>query len=190
MLAAENKLSSSLVEPESVQKIQRITANTGIVYSGMGPDFRLIVRRAQKKAAAYKLTYGEDMPVAQITRAVARIVQEFTQSGGVRPFGVSLLIAGWDHLGAQLFQVDPSGAFFEWKASAIGSAHRNAKSFLEKRYADDMELEDAIHVGLLTLREGVEGEMTGENVELAVADAEGFRILGGEEVADYLEETT
>jgi 20S proteasome subunit alpha 2 len=71
-------------------------------------------------------------------------MQEFTQSGGVRPFGVSLLIAGVDDEGPQLYQVDPSGAYFGWRASAIGKNFTNAKTFLEKRYSEDMELEDTV----------------------------------------------
>lgn len=80
-------------------------------------------------------------------RDIAAVMQEFTQSGGVRPFGVSLLVAGIDDDGPQLYQVDPSGAYFGWRASAIGKNFSNAKTFLEKRYSEDMELEDAIHTG-------------------------------------------
>ena len=54
-------------------------------------------------------------------------------------------------------QVDPSGAYFGWKATAIGKNHVNAKNFLEKRYNEEMELDDAVHTALLTLREGFEG---------------------------------
>lgn len=68
----------------------------------------------------------------ELVREMGAIMQEFTQSGGVRPFGVSLLIAGYDDAGPQLFQVDPSGAYFGWRASAIGKNFTNAKTFLEK----------------------------------------------------------
>lgn len=51
----------------------------------------------------------------------------------MRPFGVSLLIAGYDEEGPALFQVDPSGSFFGWKATAIGKNMINGKTFLEKR---------------------------------------------------------
>ncbi|KAK7268176.1 hypothetical protein RIF29_20867 [Crotalaria pallida] len=54
---------------------------------------------------------------------------------GVRPFGVSLLVAGYDDKGPQLYQVDPSGSYFSWKTSAMGKNVSNAKTFLEKRYA-------------------------------------------------------
>lgn len=53
----------------------------------------------------------------------------------MRPFGVSLMLAGYDAAGPQLYQIDPSGTFFAWKASAIGKAMVNAKTFLEKRCA-------------------------------------------------------
>merc|ERR1711935_1038392 len=98
----------------------------------------------------------------------AAIMQEFTQSGGVRPFGISLMVAGYDDSGPQLFQVDPSGSYFGWKASAIGKNMVNAKTFLEKRYNEDIEIEDAIHTAILTLKEGFEGQMTEHNIELAV----------------------
>ena len=94
--------------------------------------------------------------MSQGVRETALIMQEYTQSGGVRPFGVSCLVAGYDDDGPQLFQVDPSGAAFGWKATAIGKNYINAKNFLERRYNEDMELDDAIHTALLTLREGVQ----------------------------------
>jgi 20S proteasome alpha/beta subunit len=134
-----------------------------------------------------------------------------------------------------------AGAYFGWRASAIGKNFTNAKTFLEKvrltflhslslagclsmgwrlrhpfhisplspcgllatlpspylafptcllqRYSEDMELEDAIHTSLLTLREGFEGEMTATNIELAVVGPDRkFRVLTAAEVADYLAE--
>ena len=62
----------------------------------MGPDYRVLVARARKMAHAYKLEKGEDIPTSQLVSKVATVMQEYTQSGGVRPFGVSLLIAGFD----------------------------------------------------------------------------------------------
>jgi 20S proteasome subunit alpha 2 len=75
---------------------------------------------------------------------------------GVRPFGVSLLVAGADEQGFHLYQVDPSGSYFGWKATAIGKNMTSAKTFLEKRYDDEGELEDAIGNAIRTLKEGFE----------------------------------
>jgi len=152
VIATEKKMASALVDESTVEKISRVTDQVGVVYAGMGPDARVLVRKARKLAVQYHTTYREQVPVAQLVRDTAAVVQEFTQSGGVRPFGVSLLVAGFDDHGPQLYQVDPSGTYFAWKASAIGKNMSNAKAFLEKRYAEDMELEDAIHTALLTLK--------------------------------------
>ena len=113
----------------------------------------------------------------------------FPESGGVRPFGVSLLLAGFDNYGPQLYQVDPSGSYFAWKASAIGKSMTSAKAFLEKRYSDDMEAEDAVHTALLTLKESFEGEVSGHNIEVGVISGDKtFRVLTSDQVADYLKE--
>ena len=81
----------------------------------------ITVRKARKSAQAYFREYRETKPVGQLVKSTASVMQEYTQSGGVRPFGVSLLVAGMDGDGVpRLFQVDPSGAYFGWKATAIG----------------------------------------------------------------------
>ncbi|CAK0780917.1 Protein phosphatase PP2A regulatory subunit B [Coccomyxa viridis] len=189
VLATEKKLRSTLIDESTVKKISVVSPNIGLAYSGMGPDSRLLVRRARKQAQAYYRVYKEHIPVAQLCREVAAVMQEFTQSGGVRPFGVSLLMAGCDDHGPQLYQIDPSGSYFAWKASAIGKNMTNAKTFLEKRYSEDMELEDAVHTALLTLKEGFEGQISGNNIEVAiVGEDQKFRVLTPAEVSDYLEE--
>jgi len=171
----------------------------------MGPDYRVLVDKARKVShTGYKRIYNEYPPTRILVQDVARVMQEATQSGGVRPYGVSLLVAGWDEGvepskeaearaeeegeplatdaekraakkgktggilkgGPSLYQVDPSGSYFPWKATAIGKSAASAKTFLEKRYKDDLELEDAVHIALLTLKETIEGEMNGDTVEI------------------------
>jgi len=233
VLATEKKSSSPLIDPPSLSKVSLITPNIGMVYSGMGPDYRVLVDKARKVShTGYKRIYNEYPPTRILVQDVARVMQEATQSGGVRPYGVSLLIAGWDDGiepesedavttdvhpdekkpsgktggvlkgGPMLYQVDPSGSYFPWKATAIGKSATSAKTFLEKRYTEGLELEDAVHIALLTLKETIEGEMNGETVEigiigppadhlLGVEGVEGaqgprFRKLSPQEIEDYL----
>lgn len=202
VLATEKKSSSPLTDPASLSKISLITPNIGMVYAGMGPDYRVLVDKARKVSHTnYKRVYNEYPPTRILVQDVARVMQEATQSGGVRPYGVSLLIAGWDEGilpdeqaavegeapeaetavgekkptgktggilkgGPMLYQVDPSGAYYPWKATAIGKSATTAKTFLEKRYTEGLELEDAVHIALLTLKETIEGEMNGETIEI------------------------
>jgi 20S proteasome subunit alpha 2 len=200
VLATEKKSSTPLIDASSSSKISLVTPNIGMVYSGMGPDYRVLVDKARKVShTGYKRIYNEYPPTRILVQDVARVMQEATQSGGVRPYGVSLLIAGWDdgilpeqeeqqaaeemavdgaekkktsktggvHKGGpSLYQVDPSGSYFPWKATAIGKSATSAKTFLEKRYTEGLELEDAVHIALLTLKETIEGEMNGDTVEI------------------------
>lgn len=97
VLATEKKSSSPLIDPPSLSKVSLITPNIGMVYSGMGPDYRVLVDKARKVShTGYKRIYNEYPPTRILVQDVARVMQEATQSGGVRPYGVSLLIAGWD----------------------------------------------------------------------------------------------
>lgn len=172
VLATEKKSSSPLIDAPSLSKVSLITPNIGMVYSGMGPDYRVLVDKARKVSHTnYKRIYNEYPPTRILVQDVARVMQEATQSGGVRPYGVSLLIAGWDDGiepeteeakvgeteaekklasrktggilkgGPSLYQVDPSGSYFPWKATAIGKSSTSAKTFLEKRYNEELELE-------------------------------------------------
>ncbi|KAI9889470.1 MAG: Proteasome subunit alpha type-2 [Vezdaea aestivalis] len=234
VLATEKKSSSPLIDPPSLSKVSLITPNIGMVYSGMGPDYRILVDKARKVShTGYKRIYNEYPPTRILVQDVARVMQEATQSGGVRPYGVSLLIAGWDDGietetedtspsaeidpekkkvsgktggilkgGPSLYQVDPSGSYFPWKATAIGKSATSAKTFLEKRYNEGLELEDAVHIALLTLKETIEGEMNGETVEIGIvgppadhllgyegvegAQGPRFRKLSPQEIEDYL----
>jgi len=193
VVATEKRLPSTLADPATVEKISRLSDGVGSCYAGLGPDSRVLVRRARRSAVQYSAVYGERAPVAQLVRDTAAVMQEFTQQGGVRPFGVSLLVAGADAAGPQLYQVDPSGAYFAWRASAIGRGAAQAKAFLEKRYSADLGLEDAVHTALLTLKEGFEGDLSGDVVEVGVVATQGphagaFRVLSGAEVDEYLAE--
>ncbi len=144
-----------MIDDSMLEKVAVICPNIGIVYSGMGPDFRILISKARKSAQAYWKIYGEYPPTRVLTQELATVMQQATQSGcvqkfgssrrlierlgnpsGVRPYGVSLLVAGFDvNRGPTLYQVDPSGSFWAWKASAIGKNMTNAKTFLEKRCA-------------------------------------------------------
>ncbi|KAM9905619.1 hypothetical protein OXX79_002027 [Metschnikowia pulcherrima] len=181
VLATERKSNSTLVKNECNSKVEMITPDIAMTYSGMGPDFRVLVDRARKLAHTnYKRIYNEYPPVRIMVQELAKVMQESTQSGGIRPFGVSLLVGGYDSHSDkyQLYQVDPSGSYFPWKATAIGKTAVSAKTFLEKRWNEDLELEDVIHVALLALKESVDGELVGENLDISVISDPQEHMLG------------
>lgn len=77
------------------------------------------------------------MPVEQVVKFVCNYKQSYTQYGGLRPFGVSFLFAGWDkNFGFQLYQTDPSGNYSGWKATVIGQNNQAGKSILKTDYKE------------------------------------------------------
>ena len=113
VIASEKKIPSILVDPATVDKTGMLSSNVGVTYRGMGPDFRVLLNKGRKAAQSYYLVYKDVIPVTLLARELAAVMQEFTQSGGVRPFGVSLLVAGYDDEGPQLYQVRPQHAHTE-----------------------------------------------------------------------------
>jgi 20S proteasome subunit alpha 2 len=101
---------------------------------------------------------------------------------------VSLLIIGWEDT-PTLWQVDPAGIFWAWKATALGKRSDGSRTFLERRYNEDLSVDDAIHTAISTLKEGFDGQLTADLIEIGVVDENRkFKILSTTEIKDFLNE--
>jgi proteasome alpha subunit len=189
VLAVDKSLPSDLVESESFEKIFQIDDHMATASSGIIADARVLVDRARVQAQVHKLTYDEEISIMALTKSIGDLKQMHTQYGGLRPFGVSLIIAGVDTEGAQIFVTEPSGAFLEWKATAIGSGKPQAMDLFEREYEPTKSMEDTILLSLNVLRKSMDSEMTSSNIEVVVITTEGgkFNRLTPEEVESYIE---
>jgi len=188
VLAVEKRVTSRLIEPESYEKIFQIDDHIAAASSGIIADARILVDRARLEAQVYRLTYGEAVPLTVLVKKICDLKQMHTQYGGVRPFGAALLMAGVNEK-PELFETDPSGAYFEWKAVAIGSGRNTAMAIFEEKYRDEMTLEEAIKLAVLALSKTME-EPSPESIEVAVIPVKEkkFKKITPEEVAKCLEE--
>ncbi|CAD6577746.1 MAG: hypothetical protein TREMPRED_002028 [Tremellales sp. Tagirdzhanova-0007] len=126
------------------EKIFLLNNNILAGLAGITSDANSLVNFARNSAQRHLFTYDEDIPVEMLVQRLCDMKQGYTQYGGLRPFGVSLLYMGWDPLyGFQLYQSDPSGNFSGWKATCIGANNSSAASLLKQDYKDDLSLEDA-----------------------------------------------
>jgi 20S proteasome subunit alpha 5 len=195
-LAVEKRLTSPLLDPSSVEKIAEIDAHVGAALSGLVADARTLVDHARVEAQSHSFTYDEPIGVEALTQALCDLALSFGEGSDgdskkrmSRPFGVALLIAGYDSLrGPQLFFSDPSGTFVQYKAKAIGAGNEGAQSNLEEAYSDKLTLAEAEDLALSTLKQVMEEKISTDNIELArVTPDKGFHIATPEEVAVVLD---
>ncbi len=184
ILIVDKRISSRLVEPESIEKIYDIDEYIGCASSGLVADARILVDDARKEAQVHKVNYGENIGVEMLTKKVCDYEQNFTQYGGARPFGTSLLVAGTDDIGTHLFETDPSGALVAYKATCIGMGRAVVMDLLEKNYKDDMTYDAALKLGLESLAAAIEDKLNADSFDAGVVRLnEKFRRLTDDEKA-------
>ena len=187
VLIVDKRISSRLIEPQSIDKIFQIDHNIGCATSGLVADARVLVDRARIEAQINKITYGEPMTVDNLVKRLCDFKQTFTQYGGVRPFGTSLLIAGVDENGKHLYETDPSGALMAYKAGSIGSGRNAVIGLFEDEYQEGMTLNACIALGLKALDKATDGELNAEAVEIGlVTDKKPFQKMDPKEVAKHV----
>lgn len=154
VLAAEKRITSKLLDVrKSTEKIYVIDDHIICAVAGISADANILLNQARLAAQRYRLSFQEPIPIEQLMQSVCDLKQGYTQFGGLRPFGVSFLFAGWDrHFGFQLYQSDPSGNYGGWKAMAIGANHQAAQSMLKAEYKiDETSLQDALLLAVKVL---------------------------------------
>ena len=167
ILAASKSLQKLLV-PESVEKISKVDDHLAIAACGILADARNLIDFARVKAQVNKLTFSEPLETYALAKDIADRKQKFTQIGGIRPYGVGLLIAGVDGT-SRLFETDPSGTLREWKAHAIGRGSKEARKMLFEEWKETLTKDKAIDLAMRCLK-AAEKKITSRNVELAVVE--------------------
>ena len=188
VLAVEKRITSKLIEPSSYEKIFQIDDHIAAAPSGIIADARVLVDRARLESQIYRLTYGEPVPLNVLVKKICDLKQAHTQYGGVRPFGAALLLAGVNEK-PELYETDPSGAYFEWKAVAIGSGRNVAMAIFEEHYRDDLDMNGAVKLAILALAKTLE-EPSADGIEVAYITMEDkhWKKLSKDDVEKYLSE--
>lgn len=158
VLGVEKKSLQQLQDPRTVRKTAMLDDHICLAFAGLNADARILIDKARIECQSHRLTVEDPTTVDFITRYIAGVQQKYTQSGGMRPFGISTLIIGFDPHDdvPRLYQTEPSGMYSAWKANAIGRSSKTVREFLEKNYKDGMSQEETIKLTVKSLLEVVQ----------------------------------
>jgi len=190
VIAAEKRKISPLIDERSILKIYKIDDHIGASYAGMAGDGRILLDYAVQRALLHRFYYDEPIPVEYLAKLVCDVKQLYTQHAGVRPFGVSIIFAGIDERGPQVYMTEPSGRYLGYYATAIGEKSNTILEFLEKNYKYDLDPKSSVKLAIEAIIGIIEGRPLENYIELGYADIYGkqFKILTPEEIREYLKE--
>jgi 20S proteasome subunit alpha 3 len=153
VIGAEKKQTSKLLaKPKVSEKLYMVDDHVAVAVAGLTADANVLIDYLRRTAANHKLSFQEPQPIEQLVRQICDAKQVYTQRGGMRPFGVSFLFAGFDrHLGFQLYRSDPSGNYGAYRASAIGANNKAATSLLVSEFNPDLSAEATLELAVKVL---------------------------------------
>ncbi len=166
VLVSDRRVNDKLVKPSSANKIYEVDSHVIGSAAGILSDARVLVDRVRILAQQNRVTYDSEVNVEEVIREIANAKQLYTQYGGARPYGVSIMIAGVDNSGGKLFSSDITGNYFEYNAMAIGENDEKIKEILRTKYDEKLNVEGGLKLAL-----GIFKEILGKNFELSRFDA-------------------
>ena len=164
LLVAGRRITEKLIVAKSAEKVFEVDEHITAASSGFMMDGRVLIERAQLLAQQHRVSNDEPMDIIELVKEIADLKQFYTQYGGARPFGVSVLFAGVDDK-PRLYVTDPTGIFFEYKATAIGEAENEIKAILNKEYKETITIDEGIKVAIKALKKALKKEFSWERID-------------------------
>eukprot|EP00929_Paragymnodinium_shiwhaense_P013990 TRINITY_DN121844_c0_g1_i1.p2 TRINITY_DN121844_c0_g1~~TRINITY_DN121844_c0_g1_i1.p2 ORF type:complete len:245 (+),score=102.86 TRINITY_DN121844_c0_g1_i1:65-799(+) len=186
-ICVEKRATPKLQDARTIRKMVVVDDNVALAFSGLNADARVLNNKTRLECQSYRLNYEVAPTVDYVARFIARTQQKFTHRGGVRPFGISMLLAGFDCNGkSALFQTDPAGTYYSFKASAIGKNCKTVTDFLEKKFQEDMDEDATVRLAIKALLEVTEA--SAKNMEVLVVKKDKMKWYSEEEAEPLIKE--
>lgn len=175
------------------KKIIKVDDHMGIALAGLAPDARVLSNYLRKQAMNSKMIFNRPISTSKAVLSIADKAQENTQSYGARPYGVGLLVSGYDETGAHLYEFQPSGSVLEYYGAAIGARSQAARTYLERNLdviRETESTEELIVHGLNALRDTLSQdiELTFKNTSISIVGKDTqFSIYDDGDVQQWLD---
>jgi len=185
VFVTDKRIVDPLIIPESVEKIWEIDEHIGTTAAGIISDARVLVERAQLQAQQHRISYDMPIDIVSVVKELCSLKQLTTQSGGLRPFGVSMLIGGIDKDGPKLYATDPTGIYFKYKATVVGEGEAAILENLHKQYKDDLSVDAGMKLAVDLLKKFLDKDFKSERIEIAYikSDNKSLKKLSPQDVA-------
>ena len=187
IIIADRRVKDKLIIESSSNKIYEIDKHIAATAAGIMSDARILMEKAQLMAQQHRITYDSEIDVESIIKEIANTKQLFTQYGGVRPFGVSVLVGGISKNHRKVYVSDVTGNYFSYKAIAIGENDDKINEILREEYDEKMDIDEAIKFSLRIFK-----KILGKNFDLSRFDAvyipiedKKLKRLSGDELKKY-----
>lgn len=165
LLVSDKRINTKLMVAAGVEKTFRIDDHIITTASGIISDARVLIDRAQLKAQQHSVTYDSKIDILSVVKDIADLKQVCTQSAGLRPFGVSLLIAGVEEDGsAKLFLTEPYGIYFQYRAAVIGEGEPEIEPILLKKYKPTLSIKDGLKLAIDALKTALKKDFDWERI--------------------------
>ncbi len=185
VLLSDKRIASKLVVPEAIEKLFKVDDHIAATAAGLIADARVLVDRVQLRAQQHAVTYDSRIDILSIVKEICDLKQVCTQSAGLRPFGVSMIVGGVEDDGSiKLFLTEPYGLYFQYQAVAIGEGEAEVMQFLLKKYKPNISVDDGIRLGLSALSDYLKEEFNFDRVDAVYikADKRKFTKLSNDEL--------
>ncbi|MCA9478372.1 MAG: archaeal proteasome endopeptidase complex subunit alpha [Nanoarchaeota archaeon] len=172
LLVTDKRIVDKLVVADAIEKIFLIDDHIIATAAGILSDARVLVEKAQNKAQENRVTFDSPIDTLTVVKDMCSLKQLCTQSGGLRPFGVSLLVAGIDEDGTKLFLTDPTGLYYQYRAAVIGEGEADIQETLHKEYKESMSVKDALALAAKAIKNFLGENFEPQRIDAAYIDAQ------------------
>jgi len=172
-ILADKRVTDKLVVQKSAAKIFEIDSHLIASVAGIVSDARVLIEKAQVLSQQHRVTYDSPIEPELVIKEISNVKQQFSQYGGARPFGVSMMLAGLNGKKPELYVSDVTGNYLGYKANAIGENDEKVREKLREKYEDSLTMSKGVKLALEIFKEIQADKFNISKFELSFVDKEG-----------------